>query len=64
MSFLIKNYKFFYNLIINEKKRIFSIKELENLKKEYIVNDNYADILIFNWNLHGEVAQLVRAQDS
>ena len=48
MSYLIKNYKYFYDLKKNERKKNFSIQELENLKDEYIVNNNYTDILIFN----------------
>ena len=48
MSYLIKNYKFFYDLKKNEPKKNFSVTELENLKNEYIVNNNYTDILIFN----------------
>ena len=48
MSHLIKNYKYLYDLKKNERKKNFSIQELENLKDEYIVNNNYTDILIFN----------------
>ena len=47
MSHLIRNYKYFYDLK-NERKKNFSVQELENLKDEYIVNNNYTDILIFN----------------
>jgi len=48
MSHLIKNYKYFYDLKKNEHKKNFSTEELKNLKDEYIVNNNYTDILIFN----------------
>ena len=48
MAYLIKNYKFFYDLKKNEPNKNFSVTELVNLKVEYIVNKNYTDILITN----------------
>ncbi len=48
MSYLIRNYKYFYDLKKNENKKNFTAKELENLKNEYIVNKDYTDILILN----------------
>ena len=46
LSFLFKNYNYFYDLKKNEKKKLFEPQEIIKLHSEYIANNNYTDILI------------------
>ncbi len=45
--FLTRNYNYYYDLKKEEKKKNFSLKELDLLVDEYCINNNYTDLLIF-----------------
>lgn len=47
-SILIKQYNFFYDLKKNRDKKNFSLQNLSLLEKEYLINSNYTDLLLFN----------------
>ena len=47
-SLLIKQYNFFYDLKKNRDKKNFSLQNLSLLEKEYLINSNYTDLLLFN----------------
>ena len=47
-SILIKQYNFFYDLKKNGDKKNFSLQNLLLLEKEYLINSNYTDLLLFN----------------